>query len=94
MHFSPFQSRSHKGPGNADLNARTQDGKPYIVAAAVGQSFDDPRNKGYNISVKTTFASMEDMKYYDTECEAHKALKAVAGPVKEDVLTTYYENVL
>lgn len=55
---------------------------------------DDPRNKGYTISVKTTFASMEDMKYYDNECEAHKALKAVAGPLKEDVLTTYYENVL
>ncbi|KAJ5123672.1 hypothetical protein N7448_009769 [Penicillium atrosanguineum] len=72
----------------------TKDGKPYIVAAAVGQSFDDPRNKGFNISVKTTFASMEDMKYYDTECEAHKALKAVAGPVKEDVLTTFYENIL
>ncbi|KAJ5142301.1 hypothetical protein N7526_003296 [Penicillium atrosanguineum] len=72
----------------------TKDGKPYIVAAAVGQSFDDPQNKGFNISVKTTFASMEDMKYYDTECEAHKALKAVAGPVKEDVLTTFYENIL
>jgi hypothetical protein len=71
-----------------------QDGKPYIVSAAVGLSYDDPRNKGYNVSVKTTFASLEDMKYYDTECEAHKALKAVAGPVKEDVLTTYYENIL
>ncbi|KAJ5179797.1 Dimeric alpha-beta barrel [Penicillium capsulatum] len=72
----------------------TKDGKPYIVAAAVGQSIPDPRNKGFNISVKTTFASLEDMKYYDTECEAHKALKAVAGPVKEDVLMTFYENIL
>ncbi|KAF3387334.1 hypothetical protein F1880_001572 [Penicillium rolfsii] len=72
----------------------TKDGKPYILSAAVGLSFDDPRNKGYNVSVKTTFASLEDMKYYDTECEAHAALKAVAGPIKEDVLTTYYENVL
>lgn len=71
-----------------------QDGKPYILSAAVGTSIDDPRNKGFNISVKTTFASVEDMKYYDTECEAHKALKAVAGPVMEDVLTTYYENIL
>lgn len=71
-----------------------QDGKPYIVAAAVGKSIPDPRNRGFNISVKTTFASMEDMKYYDTECEAHKALKAVAGPVKEDVMTTFYENIL
>ncbi|KAB8214475.1 hypothetical protein BDV33DRAFT_32447 [Aspergillus novoparasiticus] len=72
----------------------TKDGKPYILAAAAGHSFPDPRNKGYTLSVKTTFASLEDMKYYDTECEAHKALKAVAGPVKEDVLTTYYESVL
>lgn len=54
----------------------------------------DPRNKGFNLSVKTTFASLEDMQYYDNECEAHKALKAVAGPVKEDVLSTYFESVL
>ncbi|OQD68625.1 hypothetical protein PENDEC_c033G06361 [Penicillium decumbens] len=72
----------------------TKDGKPYILSAAVGQSFDDPRNKGFTVSVKTTFASMEDMKYYDAECEAHKALKAVAAPIKEDVLTTYFESVL
>ncbi|PTU24294.1 hypothetical protein P175DRAFT_0489419 [Aspergillus ochraceoroseus IBT 24754] len=71
-----------------------KDGKPYILAAAVGTSYPDPRNKGFNVSVKTTFASLEDMKYYDEECEAHKALKAVAAPVKEDVLTTYYENIL
>ncbi|KAJ5597932.1 hypothetical protein N7537_008016 [Penicillium hordei] len=70
------------------------DGKPYIVAAAVGSSIPDPRNKGYNLSVKTTFASMDDMKYYDNECEAHKALKACVGPVNEDVLTTFYENIL
>lgn len=34
------------------------------------------------------------MQYYDNECEAHKALKAVAGPVREDVLTTFFENIL
>lgn len=77
----------------ANLN-QIQDGKPYIVAAAVGRSIPDPRNKGFNISVKTTFASMEDMKYYDEQCEAHKALKAIAGPAKEDVMTTFYENIL
>jgi hypothetical protein len=37
---------------------------------------------------------MEDMQYYDTECEAHKALKAVVGSVKEDILTTFFESVL
>ncbi|KAJ5545029.1 Dimeric alpha-beta barrel [Penicillium sp. DV-2018c] len=72
----------------------TKDGKPYIVSASVGITIPDPRTKGYNVSVKTTFASMEDMKYYDTKCEAHNKLKAVAGPVKEDVLTTFYENIL
>ncbi|EPS31764.1 hypothetical protein POX_d06043 [Penicillium oxalicum] len=72
----------------------TKDGKPYIVSCAAGLSIDDPRNKGFNVSVKTTFASLEDMQYYDNECEAHKALKAVAGPAKEDVLTTYFEDVL
>ncbi|KAJ5908826.1 hypothetical protein N7495_001508, partial [Penicillium taxi] len=71
-----------------------KDGKPYIVSAAVGKSFPDPRNKGYNVSVKTTFASLDDMKYYDADCEAHKALKALAAPIKEDVLSTYYENIL
>ncbi|PLN85159.1 hypothetical protein BDW42DRAFT_161167 [Aspergillus taichungensis] len=71
-----------------------KDGKPYITAAAVGVSYPDARNKGFNVSVKTTFASMEDMKFYDEECEAHKALKKIAGPVKEDVLTTFYENIL
>lgn len=86
--------RTHTTKHDANYYVRHQDGKPYILSAAVGQSFDDPRNKGYNVSVKTTFGSMEDMKYYDTECEAHKALKAVAKPVVEDILTTYYENVL
>lgn len=60
----------------------------------MGKSFPDPRNKGFNLSVKTTFASLEDMQYYDQECEAHKALKAVAGPVREDALMTYYESIL
>ncbi|KAB8072893.1 hypothetical protein BDV29DRAFT_158108 [Aspergillus leporis] len=71
-----------------------KDGKPYILGAAAGHSFPDPRNKGYTLSVKTRFASMEDMQYYDTECEAHKALKAVVGSVKEDILTTFFESVL
>jgi hypothetical protein len=85
MPLNPFSRRAR---------LTNQDGKPYILNAAVGRSVDDPRNKGFNISVKTTFASMDDMQYYDTECEAHKALKAVAGPVKQDVLTTFYENIL
>lgn len=60
----------------------------------MGKSIPDSRNKGFNLSVKTTFASLEDMQYYDQECEAHKALKAVVSAVREDVLSTYYENIL
>ncbi|KAL2215915.1 hypothetical protein M432DRAFT_625020 [Thermoascus aurantiacus ATCC 26904] len=71
-----------------------QDGKPYITNITAGPTVPDPRNKGFNIAVKTTFASLEDMRYYDTECEAHKALKAVAGPVMEEVVSAYYESVL
>lgn len=37
---------------------------------------------------------MEDMSYYDQECEAHKAFKAVAAPIREDVLMTYFENAV
>ncbi|KAL3479860.1 hypothetical protein BJX99DRAFT_53163 [Aspergillus californicus] len=72
----------------------TKDGKPYIVSIAAGASVPDPRNKGFNLSIKATFASMEDFTYYDKECEAHKALKAVVLPVKEDVLMTYFQSVL
>ncbi|OOF98189.1 hypothetical protein ASPCADRAFT_3259 [Aspergillus carbonarius ITEM 5010] len=50
--------------------------------------------KGFNLSVKTTFASLEDMVYYDEQCEAHKALKAVVGPVRTDKLTTFFESVV
>jgi hypothetical protein len=66
----------------------------YILDLAVGLSLPDSRSKGYNISVKSRFTSLEDMEYYDTQCEAHKALKAVAAPVMDDVLTAYFENVL
>jgi hypothetical protein len=34
------------------------------------------------------------MRYYDEECGAHKALKAVVGPVKEDLLGAYFESVV
>ncbi|KAL2005706.1 hypothetical protein VTN00DRAFT_10199 [Thermoascus crustaceus] len=71
-----------------------KDGKPYITSITAGPTVPDPRNKGFNLAVKTTFASLEDMRYYDTECEAHRALKAVVGPVREDTVMAYYQSVL
>jgi hypothetical protein len=62
---------------------------------SVGPAFPDPRAKEYTFGVKTTFASVEDIKFYDDECEAHKGLKAVAASVMTGKpLTLYYENLL
>lgn len=52
----------------------------------------DPRNQGFNMVIKSSFASIEDMQFYDTQCEAHRAVKAVVGPAKEDILTVFYEG--
>ncbi|KAK0269942.1 hypothetical protein LTR35_014408 [Friedmanniomyces endolithicus] len=55
-----------------------KDGKPYILETSAHKAIDDPRNSGYNLVAVTKYASMEDVKYYDEECEAHKQLKAFA----------------
>ena len=34
------------------------------------------------------------MDYYDNECDAHKALKAVATTVRTDALTVWFESAL
>ncbi|KAN0070551.1 hypothetical protein V8E54_011420 [Elaphomyces granulatus] len=73
-----------------------KDGKLYIQSLAVGPIVSSPRAKGYTLAVKSTFATLDDMNYYDMECAAHVALKAVARPLcdPEDILTAYYESVL
>ncbi|KAI4763898.1 hypothetical protein E4T52_04196 [Aureobasidium sp. EXF-3400] len=55
-----------------------KDGKPYILRCVAGPAVDDARSQGYTLAAQTTFSSLDDMKYYDNECEAHAALKAVA----------------
>jgi len=57
-------------------------------------SRQEARAQGWTLATKTTFASKEDMDYYDTQCEAHKALKAVSTPVRTDVLTVWFESAL
>jgi hypothetical protein len=49
--------------------------------AAANPSHDDPRSQGYTLVARTVFGSKEDMDFYDNECEAHKAIKAVLKPV-------------
>ncbi|EPS39072.1 hypothetical protein H072_7160 [Dactylellina haptotyla CBS 200.50] len=70
-----------------------KDGKPYILSLSAGKTKDDQRRKGYTLCALSTFASVDDMKYYDTDCEAHKALKAVVatGRIEEMPLTVFME---
>jgi hypothetical protein len=57
-----------------------KDGKPYILLCTASKLYDDPRSQGYTICAQTSFASLDDMKYYDEQCEAHKTLKTTVGP--------------
>lgn len=69
----------------------TKDGKPYILSLAVGQALEDPRSQGYTLVAKSEFSSLDDMKYYDDECEAHKKLRAEAKSLgSEGIMTVYY----
>jgi hypothetical protein len=68
-----------------------QDGKPYILSLAAGQALEDQRSQGYTLVAKSEFSSLDDMKYYDNECEAHKTLKIGAKSLGvEGVMTVYY----
>ncbi|KAH0294228.1 stress responsive A/B barrel domain-containing protein [Aureobasidium namibiae CBS 147.97] len=72
-----------------------KNGQPYILRCVAGRAVDDARSQGYTLAAQTTFSSLDDMKYYDNECEAHAALKAVA---KEKVagppLMVFFDNAV
>ncbi|OAK96505.1 hypothetical protein IQ06DRAFT_297206 [Phaeosphaeriaceae sp. SRC1lsM3a] len=57
-----------------------KDGKQYIQTAAANPTYDDARSQGYTLVARTVFASKEDMDFYDNECEAHGAIKALLKP--------------
>ncbi|KAJ9656239.1 hypothetical protein H2198_005090 [Neophaeococcomyces mojaviensis] len=73
-----------------------KDGKPYIISNEAGRTLNasEPRAQGYTICVQSTFASMEDVNYYDKECEAHKKLRALAGEVRTDFATMIFGSDL
>lgn len=71
-----------------------QDGKPYIVSVNAGPTIEDQRNQGYTLAAVSTFASLDDMKYYDTGCEAHDALKVEARKMHQGILMVYYESMV
>ncbi|KAM7209659.1 hypothetical protein V8F20_000062 [Naviculisporaceae sp. PSN 640] len=71
-----------------------KNGKAYILRLSAGIAQEDPRSKGYTVVAETEFSSLEDMKYYDTECAAHGALKKKASTlgITEPPLIIYFEN--
>ncbi|KAH8169950.1 stress responsive a/B barrel domain-containing protein [Sarocladium implicatum] len=61
-----------------------KDGKPYILSLTAGPAEVSERAQGYTFVAKSEYGSVEDMMFYDTECEAHKALKATAKGLAMD----------
>ncbi|KAK3310863.1 uncharacterized protein B0T15DRAFT_489509 [Chaetomium strumarium] len=57
------------------MKDQVKDGKPYILRSVTGIAKDDPRSRNYTVISDMWFANLDDMKYYDTECPAHAALK-------------------
>jgi len=70
----------------------SKNGKPYILSSKAYKLHPDPRSQGFTLAAQTTFSSVEDMKYYDEECEAHKELKGVVGPKQQGILMVYGEE--
>ncbi|RTE81269.1 hypothetical protein BHE90_004191 [Fusarium euwallaceae] len=71
-----------------------KDGKPYIVSVKAGKAAPDQRAQGFTVVALSTFSSLEDFNYYDTECAAHGDLKAFAKTVNQGVAMVFFENVV
>ncbi|KAK4168699.1 hypothetical protein QBC43DRAFT_309492 [Cladorrhinum sp. PSN259] len=71
-----------------------KDGKPYILYACAGKADNDQRSKGYTVIAHMKFASLDDMNYYDNECQAHAALKKEGANlgVSEPPMIVYFEG--
>jgi len=69
-----------------------KDGKPYMISCTAYKLHEDPRSNGFTVAARTRFASLEDMRFYDDECPAHKGLKEVIKPkIKGPPMTIYFD---
>jgi hypothetical protein len=64
------------------------------LGVKAGMAFPDQRAQGYTVAVQSTFASKEDMAYYDNGCTAHAELKGFAKSVHQGSMVVYFENAL
>ncbi|KAM0560052.1 hypothetical protein ACHAPJ_004011 [Fusarium lateritium] len=69
-----------------------KDGKPYIASVQAGKAKPDQRAQGFTIVAISTFNSLEDFNYYDTQCAAHLELRQFAKGVNEGFAMIYFEN--
>lgn len=71
-----------------------QNEKPYILSNEAGRVINgsEARSKGWTVVAQTVFASLEDVKYYDEQCAAHKKLKSVVTPLREDASVLLFES--
>jgi hypothetical protein len=58
-----------------------------------GSTLEDQRRQGYTLAAVTEFASLDDMKFYDDNCQTHAQLKAVAQSVHQGVMTVFFEPI-
>ncbi|RYP67474.1 hypothetical protein DL770_008615 [Monosporascus sp. CRB-9-2] len=69
-----------------------KDGKPYILDVKAGPA--ENQGQGYTVGVVSTFASHDDMVYYDNECAAHAELKNFAKTVHQGAMMVFFESVV
>lgn len=49
----------------------------------------EERSQGFTLCGQTWFASHDDVKYYDAECEAHKEFKKFVAPIRTGVMVVH-----
>lgn len=63
----------------------------YIISLKAASANPDDRSQGYSFVSTSEFANLDDMKYYDVDCEAHATLKSGAKDLGiQGLLTVYY----
>ncbi|KZL67169.1 stress responsive A/B barrel domain-containing protein [Colletotrichum tofieldiae] len=67
-------------------------GKPYIVSVKAGLAVADQRAQGFTIAAVSTFASKEDMDYYDNGCATHQELKSIAKGSHQGFAMVFFQD--
>ncbi|KIM92598.1 hypothetical protein OIDMADRAFT_62404 [Oidiodendron maius Zn] len=72
-----------------------KDGKPYILSVKAGRSLEDARNQDYSVVLQTTFDSLEDMQFFDNECQFHVRVKKLVAPrISPPPVVVFFKDVV